>query len=77
MFAAYGTGERGQAECERLISYLKRDLEVGGKGDEAVRFVETRDTPHDVLLMAFWRKEQREQVWNGALDFLKRLPAAR
>ncbi|GAA5938892.1 uncharacterized protein JCM15063_004900 [Sporobolomyces koalae] len=66
-FVTYGTGERGQAECERLVEYLRRD-------GNHVEVVVTKDTPHDVLLLGFWKREQREEIWKGALQFLARLP---
>jgi hypothetical protein len=71
-FVSYGTGERGQEECERFLQYLKRDL--GGTDEEfdrKVKVVVTKDTPHDVLLLGFWKREQREMIWQGVLDFLK------
>ncbi|GAA5897149.1 uncharacterized protein JCM6883_006596 [Sporobolomyces salmoneus] len=67
-FISYGTGERGQAECERLIEYLRRD------GVQGVEVVKTEDTVHDVLLLGFWKRQQREEIWRGALDFLGRIP---
>lgn len=67
-FISYGTGERGQAECERLVHYLERD------GVEKVEVVVTKDTPHDILLLGFWKRDQRERIWRGALAFLASLP---
>ncbi|GAA5990473.1 hypothetical protein JCM5350_008010 [Sporobolomyces pararoseus] len=67
VFVSYGTGERGQAECERLVNYLKRD------GVKRVEVVRTEDTMHDILLLGFWNREKREAIWNGALRFLEGL----
>jgi len=66
-FVSYGTGERGQQECDRLVEYLVRD----GTHVEVVR---TEDTPHDILLLGFWKREDREKIWKGALNFLKGIP---
>ncbi|GAA6063664.1 hypothetical protein JCM10212_001663 [Sporobolomyces blumeae] len=66
-YVAYGTGERGQAEDERLIGYLERD----GVECDVVR---RDDTPHDVLLLGFWGKDHREAMWQGALKFLNKIP---
>ncbi|GAA5878345.1 hypothetical protein JCM1840_001385 [Sporobolomyces johnsonii] len=68
-FIHYGTGERGQAEDERLIGHLKRD-------GVHVEVVCTEDTPHDFLLLSFWRKEQKEEVWTGVLQFLAKIGRA-
>ncbi|GAA5952025.1 hypothetical protein JCM3765_005174 [Sporobolomyces pararoseus] len=67
VFVSYGTGERGQAECERLVNYLKRD------GVKQVEVVRTEDTMHDILLLGFWNREKREEIWRGALRFLEGL----
>ncbi|GAA5974155.1 hypothetical protein JCM21900_005118 [Sporobolomyces salmonicolor] len=69
-FVHYGTGERGQAEDERLIGHLKRD-------GVDVEVVCTKDTPHDVLLLSFWRKKQREEIWTGVFKFLAKIGRAR
>jgi len=39
-----------------------------------VEVVRTEDTPHDILLLGFWKREDREEIWKGALNFLKGIP---
>ncbi|GAA6014239.1 hypothetical protein JCM11491_005011 [Sporobolomyces phaffii] len=65
-FVAYGTGERGEAECARFVDSARRD-------GVQVAVTRTDDTPHDVLLLGFWNRTRRDEVWDGALTFLKSL----
>ncbi|GAA5993083.1 hypothetical protein JCM10908_003095 [Rhodotorula pacifica] len=66
-FVHYGTGERCQAEGERLVANLERD---GVRVEKVV----TIDTPHDPLLLEMvWNKKQIRRIWDGALDFLEAL----
>lgn len=63
-FVHYGTGERCQAEGERLVKNLRRDA-------VRVEQVVTEDTPHDPLLLEMlWNRQQIQQIWDGALQFL-------
>lgn len=66
-FVHYGTGERCQAEGERLVENLERD-------GVRVQKVVTLDTPHDPLLLELvWDKKQIRRIWDGALQFLATL----
>ena len=66
-FVHYGTGERCQAEGERLVANLERD------GTRVVNVV-TVDTPHDPLLLEMvWNKKQIRRIWDGAINFIETL----
>lgn len=66
-FVHNGTGERCQAEGERLVANLERD---GTRVEKVV----TVDTPHDPLLLEMvWNKEQIRRIWDGAIDFIETL----
>ncbi|GAA5859504.1 hypothetical protein JCM8547_006853 [Rhodosporidiobolus lusitaniae] len=70
-FVHYGTGERCMDEGIRVVEKMKA---AGVRVDVVV----TEDTPHDLILLAMvWKKKQVEEVWTGALNFVKTLNAGK